>query len=129
MINHRSFNYSFDPSKCEHCGGACCLGETGFIWISEEELIDLAAYLTIPLEELHTTSVFKVDHRYSLRERRLENGDYACIFFDLEAERCTIYEVRPEQCRTFPFWDEYLIEKDETFFMCHGICEKPRRTR
>lgn len=124
MITHRSFNYSFDPSQCESCGGACCLGETGFVWISEEEIVALANYLAIPHEELRTTSLFNVDHRYSIRERQLSNGDYACIYFDMDRECCSIYSVRPEQCRTFPFWDEYLIAKDETFYMCHGIRKK-----
>ena len=26
----------------------------------------------------------------------------------LEQERCSVYPVRPVQCRTFPFWEENL---------------------
>ena len=41
--------------------------------------------------------------RRSLRER--PNGD--CVFWD-RAAGCTIYPVRPPQCRTWPFWESHL---------------------
>lgn len=42
--------------------------------------------------------------RVSLTE--YANGD--CTFFDGETRRCTIYPVRPAQCRTWPFWRSNL---------------------
>ena len=39
--------------------------------------------------------------RKSLAE--FENGD--CVFFDGETRKCTVYEDRPRQCRTWPFWE------------------------
>ena len=30
------------------------------------------------------------------------NGD--CVFYD-RVQGCTVYPVRPRQCRTFPFWE------------------------
>jgi Fe-S-cluster containining protein len=33
-------------------------------------------------------------------------GEDACAFLD--GARCTVYEARPTQCRTFPFWKENL---------------------
>ena len=42
--------------------------------------------------------------RLSLTE--YANGD--CVFFDKEHRRCTIYPVRPKQCRTWPFWNSNL---------------------
>ena len=32
------FGYSFDPSKCSVCKGKCCIGESGYIWISKSEI-------------------------------------------------------------------------------------------
>ena len=36
----------------------------------------------------------------SLREKR--GGD--CVFYDRKAKGCGVYEDRPRQCRTWPFW-------------------------
>jgi Fe-S-cluster containining protein len=30
----------------------------------------------------------------------------ACVF--LENHQCLLHDVKPEQCRTFPFWNEYI---------------------
>eukprot|EP00536_Pseudo-nitzschia_multiseries_P007499 jgi/Psemu1/18089/gm1.18089_g len=32
----------------------------------------------------------------------------ACVFLDRETNRCGIYEVRPVQCSTYPFWSNML---------------------
>ena len=45
-----------------------------------------------------------------------------CIF--LEDGKCTVYPVRPKQCRTYPFWPEILISKDKwnnEVMRCEGI--------
>jgi Fe-S-cluster containining protein len=38
--------------------------------------------------------------------------DGHCVF--LVDERCSVHEVKPVQCRTFPFWEE-LLETPETY--------------
>lgn len=40
-----------------------------------------------------------------------EGGD-ACIFLG-EDNRCTIYEARPLQCRTYPYWPRMMMSRDE----------------
>jgi uncharacterized protein len=42
--------------------------------------------------------------RVSLTE--YANGD--CVYFDPKKRGCTIYPVRPKQCRTWPFWNSIL---------------------
>ena len=42
----------------------------------------------------------------------------------LEGARCTVYEARPSQCGTFPFWPENLKSRadwDELGTFCPGI--------
>ena len=39
------------------------------------------------------------------RERSRSATNYDCVFLDAETRRCTVYEDRPRQCRTWPFWD------------------------
>jgi len=34
------------------------------------------------------------------------NGD--CVFFDHDTRHCEVYDLRPRQCRTWPFWDSNL---------------------
>ena len=41
------FGFSFDASACERCGGKCCTGESGYIWIDESEIAALAAKFKI----------------------------------------------------------------------------------
>ena len=34
LLRRSGFGYEFDASKCERCGGKCCTGESGYIWVS-----------------------------------------------------------------------------------------------
>lgn len=45
-----------------------------------------------------------------------------CLF--LENKRCGVYEARPTQCRTWPFWPEVLNSKSwskEVASFCPGV--------
>jgi len=121
IISHTEYNYRFDPSACEACGGKCCRGESGYIWAKYQEIIDMAAYLEMTVEDFAVKYLRKVKHRYSLTEKQLGEEDYACIFFDEKKERCGIYPVRPSQCRTFPFWEQFKQNEKEVREECPGI--------
>jgi uncharacterized protein len=85
---------------CTRCGH-CCTGEPGFVWVNDDEVRALAAFRGEPLEEvlgLYTRR--EGGTRRSLKEKA--NGD--CVFYDRETG-CTVYPVRPRQCRTWPFWE------------------------
>lgn len=84
--------------RCTRCG-KCCTGAPGFVWINEEEVQALADYRGASVEETLALFTRQVGRRRSLKERA--NGD--CIFYD-RTKGCTIYPVRPRQCRTWPFW-------------------------
>ena len=56
------------------------------------------------IERFEELYVRKIGIRKSLKE--FPNGD--CVFFDGEQRKCTVYEARPRQCRTWPFWDSNL---------------------
>jgi Fe-S-cluster containining protein len=85
--------------RCTRCGH-CCTGAPGFVWVTEQEIQAIADYRGETVTQTHGWYTRPVDHRRSLRER--PNGD--CIFWD-RVEGCTIYPVRPAQCRTWPFWE------------------------
>ena len=102
---------------CTQCGN-CCTGAPGFVWVDEEEVAAIARFRQQPLEEVTGLYTRPVRGRRSLREQA--NGD--CIFYDCK-EGCTIYPVRPRQCRTWPFWESNVATEEawkETCQRCPG---------
>ena len=89
--------------ECSGCGN-CCTGAPGFVWVSDEEIEQLADWLTLDREVFVRRYVRKVGLRKSLTE--YASGD--CVFFDRDSRRCRVYPARPGQCRTWPFWDSNL---------------------
>ena len=107
--------------KCSGCGD-CCTGEPGFVWVNQAEIAGLANRMGLPLEKFEDRFVRKVGIRRSLVE--YDNGD--CVFFDSRSRKCTVYEDRPRQCRTWPFWKSNLSTPqswEETAAHCPG-CDK-----
>ncbi len=122
LIEKDGYGYKFDPSACFACGGHCCTGESGYIWVKYKEIEAISNFLDLPIEDFAIMYLKKIKHRYSLIEKIREvEGDHACIFFDDEIKGCSIYPVRPLQCRTFPFWDQYKTDKEEVKKECPGI--------
>ena len=67
--------------------------------------------------------VRQVGVRYSLIEK--PGGD--CIFWD-KGSGCTVYEARPVQCRTWPFWAEN-VESPAAWAEVGGGCPGVDRGR
>ncbi len=121
IMREAGYGYAFDPNACAACEGACCRGESGYIWMKYPEIEAMAEYLGLGLEDFAKIYLRKVGHRYSLVEKQLGEGDYACIFFDETKKRCSVYPVRPRQCRTFPFWESFKNDEEEVRRECPGI--------
>lgn len=88
---------------CSGCGD-CCTGEPGFVWVNKEEIADMAAATDLEVEQFEAEYIRKIGIRKSLKE--FPNGD--CVFFDTDTRGCTVYQARPRQCKTWPFWDSNL---------------------
>jgi Fe-S-cluster containining protein len=89
--------------ECTACGN-CCTGEPGYVWVTREEIGRIARFLDRPDEWLGPEHLRRVGFKYSLTEKT--NGD--CIFLRPTGDGkriCSIYPVRPLQCRTWPFWN------------------------
>jgi len=117
LISKEGFDFKFNPDACRECEGNCCIGESGYIWVSPKEIEEISEFLGIDTEIFKERFLIKVGYRYSIKERPYKNG-YACLFFD---NGCKIYPVRPNQCRTFPFWDYFKDKVDELKKECPGI--------
>ena len=121
IISEDGYSYQFSPSACDTCGGACCTGESGYIWAKYPEIEKMADFLNLTIEEFASNYLKKVKHRYSLVEKQLDDNNFACIFFNNELKECSIYDVRPRQCRTFPFWETFKNNEKEVKNECPGI--------
>lgn len=94
--------------ECTQCGN-CCTGSPGFVWVTDEEVRAIAEYLDKPVGEVRLLHTRPARGRVSLNEYL--NGD--CIYFDPQGRGCTIYPVRPLQCRTWPFWPGNLERPED----------------
>lgn len=92
--------------ECTGCG-KCCSGAPGFVWVDEQEIRELATHLKMEVEHFENKFVRQVGNAMSL----VEYPDGDCIFLDPVSRHCTVYEHRPIQCRTWPFWNSNLETK------------------
>jgi uncharacterized protein len=102
---------------CTQCGD-CCTGEPGFVWVDDAELAAIAEFLSEPIEEVRGLTTRTTARGRTLREKA--NGD--CVFYEKD-KGCTIYPVRPAQCRTWPFWESNLASPEtwrQTCEVCPG---------
>lgn len=121
LLTQEDFPYAFEPSACDACEGNCCIGESGYIWITKTEIQKLALHLNISVDEVGLQYLMKVGYRYSIKEKQLSEDNYACVFFDMQKKQCSIYEARPSQCKTFPFWDYFKHNVQEVKDECPAI--------
>ena len=121
LIKKEGFNFAFDPNGCNSCKGNCCIGESGYIWINSQEIQALAFHLKISSEDLKKRYLNKIEYKYSIKEIQLASNNYACCFFDLDKKQCSVYDARPNQCRTFPFWDYFKKNEEEVYKECPAI--------
>lgn len=119
-ITQKGFDFSFNPDKCAECGGKCCIGESGYIFLSVGEMRGVAEFLGLEFDDFTGRFIRQVGAQYSLNEKPY-NGGYACVFFDEASKRCGIYPVRPKQCRTFPFWEVFRGNKEGAKRECEGV--------
>lgn len=102
------------------CQPGCtrCCEVQGFVYLTEEDLTNAAAFLGMPAAEFERRYVYRTRHLLRLRKPRGRQ----CHF--LEAGGCALHPAKPTQCRLFPFWPELVEDLGvwrETGQMCPGI--------
>ena len=120
---HNDFPYFFKSNACKSCGGKCCRGGQGYIWLSLQELETMAAARGISAEAFARQYVRRSKGQLSLQERII-NGEHFCCLFDPVDRRCTMYENRPEQCRSFPFWEQFKEDWETLPHECPGVVRR-----
>ena len=104
--------------SCTQCGN-CCSGDPGYVWATKDEVAKISKFLGRTDGTLDRAHLRRVGLRFSLTEK--PDGD--CIFLQRENGKalCSIYSVRPLQCRTWPFWDENL-KSEASWQRAHQKC-------
>ena len=122
LIKQESYPYAFDPSACNSCEGRCCTGESGYIYVNKNEIENIAKLLNMQTGDFAKEYLYKKGYKYSLKEIKVQDS-YECVFYNRETNGCIIYDARPSQCKTFPFWDYYKTRVDELKQECPGITD------
>jgi Fe-S-cluster containining protein len=97
--------------SCTMCGN-CCTGPEGYVLVTEDDTAAIAAAMNLP----HAAFIERYTHMTtrgrSLNEHLTDFGQ-DCVFLDRAKVPgkavCGIYELRPAQCRTWPFWKSNLM--------------------
>jgi len=97
----------------------CCVnhGEYAYVYLSRDDETRLAAHFGLERKKFRNRYTETLDGR---RIIRFAAG--ACAF--LVDQGCSVYEARPVQCATWPFWPENLDEKvwrEEIAPFCPGV--------
>jgi Fe-S-cluster containining protein len=109
------------PFSCTACGNCCkSHGEYSHVYLREEEVLAMAAHLEMDPVEFTRQHLVVEKGWITLRP------DLPQCQFLTPAGQCGVYEVRPVQCRTWPFWDVNLkpdVWKKEVNAICPGSRE------
>ncbi|MBM4020424.1 MAG: YkgJ family cysteine cluster protein [Planctomycetes bacterium] len=108
--------------ECQACG-RCCGGGPGYVWLDDDELAAIAQFLGLAADEFRGLYVRRFLGGMSLAEK----ADFDCILLDGHG-RCTAYDVRPLQCRVWPFWPSNLRSREtwqDAARRCPGIGRGP----
>ena len=101
--------------ECTGCG-RCCMHGDGYVWVTEDEIVLLARHLAMTLDDFGRRYLRRVGSRYAF----VDGPGGECVF--LRGKSCSVYEYRPSQCRSFPWWPANL-ESPETWASAAESCE------
>ena len=107
--------------ECQGSGNCCVSrGSYGFVYLSDIDLKRFSKYFKISIKKFKEKYCQITDGFIHLSEKYKMNGN--CIF--LKEKKCTVYNSRPTQCRTWPFWNENMNAKvwnEDIAINCPGI--------
>jgi Fe-S-cluster containining protein len=122
-LNESSKNKSPVHFECTACG-KCCTGKGGKVWVNTAEQNEISDLLNLSRKELIESYLDVGDKKgkYGIQQVQKE-GEERCIFLTTE-NKCSIYRVRPTQCRTFPYWPQIMASHydwQRSQQQCEGI--------
>jgi len=99
--------------SCTGCGKCCKVD--GDVWLAPEEVPPIIQHLGLNRSEFRSNYI-KAEVTPSDGDETeswvcLKRDEGACIFLG-EDNKCSIYDHRPVQCRTYPFWPSLLSDEE-----------------
>ncbi len=100
-----------------HRSGNCCARPGGVVRVNGEEVAALAQYLGL------SEAALRSRYLAATGDRLREGLGVGCVFLteSREGAACAVYPVRPERCRTWPFWPE-LRDDPEALAAAMRVC-------
>lgn len=95
--------------ECVQCS-ACCRFDPGYVFLSASDMDRLVLYFRMEKKEIVEKYCRIVDMGDSRRLSFHEKRNFDCIFW--KDGGCSIYEARPLQCRSYPFWRPFLVNAE-----------------
>lgn len=111
--------------ECTACG-QCCTGDPATHYVEVSATEQERIYRKLGLSARQFRRQYLETAEDGSEGVRLV-GDGVCPFL-LPDKRCSIYRVRPDQCRTYPFWPELVFSETswaEEKCRCEGIGRGP----
>ena len=99
------------------CQPGCtnCCNQTGWVYLTEADLIRAAHFLHMSPAEFEAKYVYRTRTLLRLRKPRASQ----CHF--LLENGCSIHPAKPTQCRLFPFWPD-LVEQRRAWRCAGKYC-------
>ena len=105
--------------------GNCCSRPEGFVQVGPDDVCRIADHLGF------SERAFRSRYVAATGDRLAEGLGGRCVFLEDGREtRCGIYPVRPERCRSWPFWPELRDSPSalrDACRLCPGIEQTAKR--
>jgi len=115
--------------SCVKCS-SCCRGAPGYVFLSKSDLARLLDCLHLDFPRFFRDYCTLVDSGIGLSVSLAEKDNYDCVFWSDRG--CSIYDSRPVQCSTYPFWSNIVDSPEEwksESARCPGIGRGELRSR
>jgi len=114
--------------SCTGCG-RCCQND-GVVWLDSDEFVDMTNLLQLSQNEMLDQYVDSImngwvklknkptppgdSSRSSSRSSSSSNDVGRCVFLADDGKTCSVYDARPVQCRSYPWWPK-LVHNETTW--------------
>ena len=107
--------------ECTRCS-KCCRHTPGYVFLSEVDIERLVGALSVSRQTFLREYCHRVQYGFVHRISLKEKSNLDCTLWNDGG--CSVYQARPLQCRSFPFWASCLASPEEWRFhgrQCPGI--------